>query len=91
VLRKIEPGCVITYAGLATRIGRPQAARAVGHANAANPFCVVVPCHRLIGANGDLTGYGGGIERKRWLLDHEAKQPSRLTNFQQPHLTRGLG
>jgi methylated-DNA-[protein]-cysteine S-methyltransferase len=89
--RKIEPGFVITYAGLATRIGRPQAARAVGHANAANPFCVIVPCHRLIGANGDLTGYSGGVERKRWLLDHEAKQPSRLTNFQQPDLTRGLG
>jgi methylated-DNA-[protein]-cysteine S-methyltransferase len=82
-LRKIEPGCVITYAGLAKKIGRPQAARAVGHANAANPICVIVPCHRLIGANGDLTGYSGGVERKRWLLDHEAKQPGRLTESPQ--------
>jgi methylated-DNA-[protein]-cysteine S-methyltransferase len=63
---------------LTKKIARPQAARAVGHANAANPLCVVVPCHRLIGANGDLTGYSGGVVRKRWLLDHEAKQPSRL-------------
>ena len=63
----------------------------VGHANAANPFCVIVPCHRLIGANGNLTGYSGGVERKRWLLDHEARQPSRPTGFQLPHLTRGLG
>jgi methylated-DNA-[protein]-cysteine S-methyltransferase len=77
-LRKIEPGRMLTYAGLAKKIGRPQAARAVGHANAANPLCVVVPCHRLIGAGGDLTGYSGGVERKRWLLDHESKQPSRL-------------
>jgi methylated-DNA-[protein]-cysteine S-methyltransferase len=79
-LRKIEPGRMITYAGLAKKIGRPQAARAVGHANAANPLCVVVPCHRLVGANGDLIGYSGGVERKRWLLDHEAKHPSRLTD-----------
>jgi methylated-DNA-[protein]-cysteine S-methyltransferase len=77
-LRKIEPGRTVTYAGLARKIGRPQAARAVGHANAANPLCIVVPCHRLIGMNGDLTGYGGGVERKRWLLNHEAEQPSRL-------------
>jgi len=90
-LRKIEPGCVMTYAGLAKKIGRPRAARAVGQANAANPFCVIVPCHRLIGANGDLTGYSGGVGRKRWLLDHEGKQPSRLTDFQQPYQTRGSG
>jgi methylated-DNA-[protein]-cysteine S-methyltransferase len=52
---------------------RPNAARAVGHANAVNPFCIVVPCHRLVGASGDLTGYSGGLERKRWLQEHEAK------------------
>ncbi|MDQ6433813.1 methylated-DNA--[protein]-cysteine S-methyltransferase [Mesorhizobium sp. LHD-90] len=72
-LRGIAPGRALTYSGLATAIGRPSAPRAVGHANGANPFSIVVPCHRLIGANGDLTGYAGGIARKRWLLDHEAK------------------
>jgi methylated-DNA-[protein]-cysteine S-methyltransferase len=72
-LRQIEPGRPLTYSGLATAIGRPSAPRAVGHANGANPFGVIVPCHRLVGANGDLTGYAGGIERKRWLLDHEAR------------------
>lgn len=71
-LRASEPGNPITYAGLADRLGRPQAARAVGHANAANPFCIVVPCHRLVGSAGALTGYSGGVERKRWLLDHES-------------------
>ena len=59
---------------LAERIGRPAAVRAVGLANGANPVAVVVPCHRVIGSNGSLTGYGGGIERKRWLLDHEKGQ-----------------
>ncbi|MEQ1949823.1 methylated-DNA--[protein]-cysteine S-methyltransferase [Mesorhizobium sp. CN2-181] len=72
-LRKIAPRRALTYSGLATSIGRPSAPRAVGHANGANPFSIVVPCHRLVGSNGDLTGYAGGIERKRWLLDHEAK------------------
>ncbi len=71
-LREIEPGQPVTYAGLAQKIGRPHsAARAVGHANAANPFAIVVPCHRLIGVTGGLVGYAGGVERKRWLLDHE--------------------
>jgi methylated-DNA-[protein]-cysteine S-methyltransferase len=70
-LRLIPCGSTISYAELARRIGRPAAVRAVGLANGANPVGVVVPCHRVIGANGSLTGYGGGIERKRWLLDHE--------------------
>jgi methylated-DNA-[protein]-cysteine S-methyltransferase len=61
----------MTYATLAQRIGRPTAVRAVGNANGDNPISVVVPCHRVIGTNGSLTGYGGGIERKRWLLAHE--------------------
>jgi methylated-DNA-[protein]-cysteine S-methyltransferase len=70
-LREIRCGTTISYAELARRIGRPSAVRAVGLANGANPTGVVVPCHRVIGANGSLTGYGGGIHRKRWLLEHE--------------------
>jgi methylated-DNA-[protein]-cysteine S-methyltransferase len=70
-LRQIPCGTTISYGQLAARLGRPAAVRAVGLANGANPIGVVVPCHRVIGANGSLTGYGGGIERKRWLLDHE--------------------
>jgi methylated-DNA-[protein]-cysteine S-methyltransferase len=71
-LREIPCGTTWSYADLARRIGRPSAVRAVGLANGANPVGIVVPCHRVIGSNGTLTGYGGGIERKRWLLDHEA-------------------
>ncbi len=72
-LREIPCGQTISYAALAQRIGRPTAVRAVGHANGANPVSVVVPCHRVIGSDGSLTGYGGGIERKRWLLAHERR------------------
>ena len=71
-LRRIPRGQTRSYAELARGIGRPAAVRAVGLANGANPIAIVVPCHRVIGANGSLTGYGGGIERKRWLLEHEA-------------------
>lgn len=70
-LRQIPCGRTLSYAALAKRIGRETAVRAVGHANGDNPISIVVPCHRVIGANGKLTGYGGGIERKRWLLAHE--------------------
>ena len=70
-LRKIKPGKTLTYGALAVRIGEDKAMRAVGAANGANPVSVIVPCHRLIGANGSLIRYGGGIERKRWLLQHE--------------------
>lgn len=70
-LRQIPPGQTLSYAGLAKRIGQPAAVRAVGLANGANPINIVVPCHRVIGADGSLTGYGGGLNRKRWLLDHE--------------------
>jgi len=70
-LPAIPPGSTMSYGALATKIGAPQAMRAVGHANGANPLSVVVPCHRLIGANGSLVKYGGGLERKRWLLKHE--------------------
>jgi methylated-DNA-[protein]-cysteine S-methyltransferase len=74
-LRQIPAGQTITYGDLATQIGRPKAVRAVGLANGANPVGVVVPCHRVIGANASLTGYGGGLERKRWLLEHEGARP----------------
>jgi methylated-DNA-[protein]-cysteine S-methyltransferase len=70
-LRKIRCGATVSYAKLADQIGRPTAVRAVGLANGSNPIGIVVPCHRVIGANGSLTGYGGGMERKRWLLEHE--------------------
>lgn len=70
-LRKIPAGGTLSYSALAVRIGRPGASRAVGLANASNPVAIVVPCHRVIGANGALTGYGGGLDRKRWLLAHE--------------------
>jgi methylated-DNA-[protein]-cysteine S-methyltransferase len=70
-LRTIPCGTTLSYGELAQRIGRPAASRAVGLANGSNPIGVVVPCHRVIGADGSLTGYGGGIERKRWLLAHE--------------------
>jgi methylated-DNA-[protein]-cysteine S-methyltransferase len=70
-LPKIPPGTTMSYGALAARLGMPRAVRAVGHANGSNPLSVVVPCHRLIGANGSLVKYGGGLERKRWLLEHE--------------------
>jgi methylated-DNA-[protein]-cysteine S-methyltransferase len=72
----IPAGETLSYAGLAERIGRPTAVRAVGLANGANPVAVVVPCHRVIGSNGSLTGYGGGLPRKQWLLAHEGVAPA---------------
>jgi methylated-DNA-[protein]-cysteine S-methyltransferase len=72
-LRAIPAGAATSYGALATKLGRPSASRAVGLANGANPIAIVVPCHRVIGANGALTGYGGGLPRKRWLLDHELR------------------
>jgi methylated-DNA-[protein]-cysteine S-methyltransferase len=70
-LRAIPVGQTTSYGRLAVRLGRPAAMRAVGLANGSNPIAIVVPCHRVIGADGALTGYAGGVERKRWLLDHE--------------------
>ncbi len=67
----IPVGQTLSYKGLAERLGRPSAMRAVGMANGANPVGIIVPCHRVIGADMSLTGYGGGVERKRWLLRHE--------------------
>ncbi len=77
-LTTIPAGETLSYGGLAERIGRPQAIRAVGLANGANPVAVIVPCHRVIGADGSLTGYGGGLRRKQWLLDHEGARRGRL-------------
>jgi methylated-DNA-[protein]-cysteine S-methyltransferase len=71
-LRGIPCGTTVSYSELAGRIERPSAVRAVGLANGANPVSIVVPCHRVVGKGGSLTGYGGGIERKRWLLSHES-------------------
>lgn len=75
-LRTIPAGQTWTYGRLATVIGRPAAVRAAGLANGANPIALIVPCHRVIGANGALTGYAGGMERKAWLLAHEARVAS---------------
>ena len=70
-LRTIRAGRTQSYAGIAQQIGRPTAVRAVGMANGQNPIPLVLPCHRVIGSNGTLTGYGGGLHRKQWLLEHE--------------------
>jgi methylated-DNA-[protein]-cysteine S-methyltransferase len=71
-LTEIPPARTCTYGELAARLGKPNAQRAVGLANGSNPVGIVIPCHRVIGAGGKLTGYGGGLPRKRWLLAHEA-------------------
>jgi methylated-DNA-[protein]-cysteine S-methyltransferase len=72
-LTQIPFGVTESYGALARRIGNPSASRAVGLANGKNPISIIVPCHRVIGANGSLTGYGGGLDRKRWLLEHERR------------------
>lgn len=70
-LRRIPAGSARTYGELAAELGKPSAARAVGAANALNPIAIIHPCHRVVGCGGKLTGYAGGLDRKRWLLDHE--------------------
>ena len=72
-LRTIPPGTTTSYGAIANALGSAGASRAVGAANGANPIAIVVPCHRVIGSSGALTGYGGGLERKTWLLDHERR------------------
>ena len=72
-LRTIPAGATMSYGALAAKLGKPGASRAVGLANGSNPVAIVVPCHRVIGADGSLTGYAGGVERKTWLLDHERR------------------
>jgi methylated-DNA-[protein]-cysteine S-methyltransferase len=70
-LRAVRPGTTAAYSEIARLISAPSAVRAVGAANGANPVAVIVPCHRIVGTNGSLTGYGGGLPRKQWLLEHE--------------------
>lgn len=82
-LRLIPPGTTTTYGELAARIGKPNASRAVGLANGANPVAIVVPCHRVVGADASLTGYGGGLERKAWLIAHERRYTEAATVRQQ--------
>lgn len=77
-LREIPAGETISYGALAARLGNPTASRAVGMANSRNPIAIVLPCHRVIGANGALTGYAGGLQRKSWLLQHEGALPKAL-------------
>jgi O-6-methylguanine DNA methyltransferase len=73
-LRQIPPGSVMSYGEVARRIHAPRAVRAVGAANGQNPIAIIIPCHRVIGSDGSLVGFGGGLDRKRWLLDHERGQ-----------------
>jgi methylated-DNA-[protein]-cysteine S-methyltransferase len=79
-LRTIPPGAVLSYGEMAARLGRPMSYRAVGMTNALNPVAIVIPCHRLVGVDGALTGYAGGLERKRWLLRHEGVDLMELTS-----------
>jgi len=72
-LRTIPPGQTTSYGAIAQALGSPGASRAVGAANGANPVAIIVPCHRVIGSGGSLTGYGGGLDRKTWLIDHERR------------------
>ncbi|MBI3403724.1 MAG: methylated-DNA--[protein]-cysteine S-methyltransferase [Acidobacteria bacterium] len=72
-LRAIPPGETTSYGAIAKAVGSPDAARAVGAANGANPIAIIVPCHRVIGASGSLTGYGGGLDKKTWLIEHERR------------------
>lgn len=78
VLQSIPYGVTISYGEQAHRLGNPKASRAVGAANGSNPISIVIPCHRVIGTSGDLTGYASGVERKRWLLEHEGALPGAL-------------
>ena len=89
-LQRIGYGTTVSYRDLAAAIGRPTAARAVGLANGRNPISIIVPCHRLIGSTGDLTGYAGGLATKQWLLDHESatRRAQDTVTARQP--TRGL-
>ena len=79
-LAKIPYGAVITYGEIASIIGKPKACRAVGSANGRNPIAIIIPCHRVVGSDGSLTGYGGGLWRKQWLIKHErGHSPNNIT------------
>jgi methylated-DNA-[protein]-cysteine S-methyltransferase len=86
-LRTIQAGTTLSYGALARELGHPKSVRAVGLANAANPVAIVVPCHRVIGTDGSLTGYGGGISRKRWLLVHEGAALEKFATRRIPEAT----
>jgi len=83
-LRMIPAGTTMSYGQLARKVGRKGASRAVGAANGVNPIPIVVPCHRVIGADGSLTGFGGGLANKKWLLDHEARFASAVSGAKNP-------
>lgn len=85
-LRAIPVGTTTSYGRLASQVSTAAASRAVGLANGANPIAIIVPCHRVIGANGTLTGYGGGLDRKAWLLGHEQRHWPTNSPSQQPRL-----
>ena len=90
LLRLIPAGKTTTYGKLAARLGVPNAARAVGMANGANPIGVIVPCHRVIGSDARLTGYGGGLPRKQWLLTHEGAAFRSLATSSEPLRLPGI-
>ena len=81
-LLKIPFGKTLSYMQLAIELGNPKTIRAVANANALNKIAIIVPCHRVIGSDNSLTGYAGGLERKRWLLNHERREPNLFTDFQ---------
>ena len=83
-LRKISPGSVMTYGELAKAMNNPKAVRAVGMANSLNPISIALPCHRVVGASGQLTGYAGGLERKQWLLAHEGALQTSANSHEMP-------
>ncbi|WP_413204550.1 methylated-DNA--[protein]-cysteine S-methyltransferase [Rhodospirillum sp. A1_3_36] len=83
-LRHIPAGETLSYGAFAARLGVPKAVRAVGRTNGLNPIAIVLPCHRVIGANGTLTGYAGGLDRKAWLLDHEGWTPPKVRRAPKP-------
>jgi methylated-DNA-[protein]-cysteine S-methyltransferase len=85
-LQAIPPGQTTSYGAIAQALASPGASRAVGAANGANPIAIIVPCHRVIGANGDLTGYGGGMPAKRWLLEHEGVLSPEASGLRQSSL-----
>jgi O-6-methylguanine DNA methyltransferase len=89
-LRRIPCGATASYGQIARELGDPGASRAVGMANGANPIAIIVPCHRVIGASGALTGYGGGLDKKVWLLDHERRwrADSLFTSYEVPALLK---
>jgi methylated-DNA-[protein]-cysteine S-methyltransferase len=89
-LCEIPCGETISYGELARRVGSPKASRAVGLANGRNPIAIIVPCHRVIGSDGSLTGYGGGLDRKVWLLEHEAAPLGRARASAAANLVRAL-